>query len=331
MSLLPFSDIAAAVKRIQPYTQPTPIMQSRMLNSWFGHEIFFKVECLQRSGAFKFRGAINTLSWLHENGQLPKKVVANSSGNHAQAVALAANLFGIEAQIFTASNVSAVKAAATEYYGADLVICDTRIEADQQVQQAAEEDDVFWIPPFDHPQVIAGQGTVAYEALQQVEDVDAIFAPCGGGGLLSGTLIAARELAPNAVVIGSEPLIANDAVQSLRQGSIQRLPSSPATLADGAATLAISELTFAHLQHIDDFYEVDEAQIAYWTQWLQHLLKIHVEPTSAMSMAAVAAWSQTQDTAKRIVVILSGGNIDSTKMQAIWQTDYLQQMPILVE
>lgn len=331
MSLIDFSEIIAATQRIQPYACHTPIIQSRMLNSWLGHEIYFKAECLQRSGAFKFRGAINTLAWLQEQGQLPQKVVANSSGNHAQAIALAANLFNIDAQIFAAQNVSAVKAAATEYYGAELTLCETRALADQQVKQASEQPGVYWIPPFDHPQVIAGQGTVAVEALQQVEGINGIFAPCGGGGLLSGTLIATRELAAQAEVIGVEPLAGNDAMQSLQNGEIFRFEHSPQTLADGAATLAISELTFKHLQQLDDFYTVEEQQIAYWTQWLQHLLKLHVEPTSAMCMAAVVAWLQQQSSPQKVMVILSGGNIDQQKMQTLWQQDYLQQMPIIVE
>ncbi|WP_416307794.1 serine/threonine dehydratase [Neptunicella sp. SCSIO 80796] len=331
MSLIDFSEITAALQRIQPYASQTPIFQSRMLNTWLGHEVYFKAECLQRCGAFKFRGAVNTLAWLQQQGQLPRKVVANSSGNHAQAVALAANLFGIEAQIFTAKNVSAVKAAATEFYGAELTLCDTRVQADQQVKQASEQDGVYWIPPFDHPQVIAGQGTVAFEALQQVEGINGIFAPCGGGGLLSGTLIAARELAPQAEVIGVEPLAANDAMRSLQSGEVFRFEQSPKTLADGAATLSISDLTFEHLQHLDDFYTVEEPQIAYWTQWLQHLLKLHVEPTSAMCMAAVVAWLQQQSSPQKVMVILSGGNIDREKMQLLWQQDYLQQIPVLIE
>lgn len=331
MSAIDFSHIEAAAKRVAPYATVTPIFQSRMLNSWLGHEVYFKAECLQRGGAFKFRGAINTLAWLQEQGNLPHKVVANSSGNHAQATALAANLFGIDAEIFTAKNVSKVKAAATEFYGATLNMFDTRAEADQQVKLAAEQGGVYWLPPFNHAQVIAGQGTVAYEALQQVNGIDAIFAPCGGGGLLSGTLLATRHLAPDAQVVGVEPELGNDAMQSLQKGEIVRFTESPNTLADGAATLAVGDLTFPFLQQLDDFYTVEEEQIAYWTQWIQHLLKLHVEPTSAMSMAAVAAWLSQQTSPKKVMVILSGGNIDNSKMQQLWQQDYLQQMPILIE
>ena len=329
MSAVKFDDVRRALARLQPYLLPTPIFESRMLNDWLGHRILFKAECLQRTGAFKARGALNTLAWLQENGQLPERVVANSSGNHAQAVALAANLFGIQATIYTAQNVSAVKAAATEYYGAELIRCATRMEADRLVAEAAQQPGCYWIPPFDHPQVVAGQGTAMLEAASQIEQLDAVFAPCGGGGLLSGTLIAAREVFPACEVIGAEPAMANDAAMSLAAGSIRRLSSSPATLADGAATLAVSELTFNYLQQLDDFYQVDEAQIAYWTQWLTHLLKLQVEPTSAMSMAAVASWCMQQDEQKTVLVVLSGGNIDQAKHQLIWAEDYLQQPPIL--
>ena len=329
MSLVSFEMVQQAQQRLSKFLTPTPVFQSRMLNHWLGHQIYFKAECLQRTGAFKIRGALNTLAWLQEQGKLPATVVANSSGNHAQAVALAANLFGIKAKIFTAQNVSKVKAAATEYYGADLISFTTRAEADAAVAAAAQEPHHYWIPPFDHPQVIAGQGTALLESVNQIGSVDSVFAPCGGGGLLSGCWVTANTMMPECEVIGAEPLLGNDAAMSLQLGEIQRLSASPQTLADGAATLAISPLTFEHLQQLDDFYQVDETQIAYWTQWLQHLLKLHVEPTSAMTMAAVAAWCQQQGSEKQALVILSGGNIDHQKQTAIWQQDYLQQPPML--
>lgn len=339
MSLPTFEDVLAASERIHPYVHRTPILTSSLLDSWLtpeemeregaGHRIFFKVECLQRTGAFKLRGATNVLAWLKENDRLPEHIVANSSGNHAQAIAYAASLFDIPATIFTTASVSRVKAAATEYYGAELALFDTRTQADDAVQEAAGQPGVLWIPPFNHSQIIAGQGTAALEALQDLKQVDGVFAPVGGGGLISGTLLASRELCPDAQVIGAEPLIANDAANSLRQGRIVRLDGSPQTLADGAATPAVGDLTFPFLQQLDGFYEVEEAQIAYWTQWLQHLLKIHVEPTSAMSMAAVVGWLQEQDSPSTALVILSGGNIDQQRMQQIWAEDYLDQPPIL--
>jgi len=265
-----------------------------------------------------------------EEGRLGNQVVANSSGNHAQAVAYAAKLLGVKATIFSAQNLSKVKAAATQYYGATLDLSATRKEADEKVAKAAEKEGVFFVPPFNHYDVIAGQGTATKEALEQTGGVDALFAPVGGGGLISGSAISARALYPDIQVFGAEPLMANDAAQSLRSGKIESLAQQPMTLADGAATLQVGEKTFPFLQSLDGFYEIDETKIAYWTQWLQHLLKIHVEPTCAMSMGAVIDWLKTQDTEQKVLVMLSGGNIDQAKMQQIWQHDHLQTLPSLL-
>lgn len=324
-----FNDIKIASKRISPYIQKTPVLESNLLNQCLGSRILFKAECLQLTGAFKVRGAINTLAKLAENGTLPKKIVANSSGNHAQAVAYAAKLFGVKATIFSTKNVSAVKAAATRHYGAELTLFDTRVEADDAVKEAAKEKNTVWIPPFNHPDIIEGQGTLMLDTYEQVGDVDAVFAPCGGGGLLSGTLLTTRALNLQTKVIGAEPLMANDAAQSLRAKHIVSLRQPPVTLADGAATPSVGELTFPFLQQLDRLTEVSEQRIAYWTQWLQHLLKIHVEPTCAMSMQAVVEWLATVAKEQKVLVLLSGGNIDQAKMLQIWQQDYLTTLPTL--
>ncbi len=329
MSTLSIKDVTAAQQRITPYILKTPVLQSSLLNQWLGHEIMFKAECFQKTGAFKMRGAANILSWLKETGQQPQRIIANSSGNHAQGVSFASKLFNLPATIYSATNISGVKAAATKFYGADLKLFDTRKEADEQVLIASEEKGTYWIPPFNHEQIVSGQGTAALEALQEIGDVDCVCAPCGGGGLLSGTLLATRATSPKADVIGAEPLAGNDAAESIRQGSIQHLAQSPKTLADGAATLAVGDITFPFLQQLDNFYEINETMIAYWTQWLQHLLKAHVEPTSAMTMAAVTQWLKTKKTKQRVLIILSGGNIDHLKMQALWQDNHLQQTPNL--
>lgn len=326
MTQITLQDLLDAQHRIQDVVQATPLMQSHLLNRWLGHDIVFKTECLQTTGSFKLRGASNMLATLIEQGNKPKQVVANSSGNHAQAVAYAAAHWQIPATIYTTKNVSKVKAAATQYYGADVQYYDTRPEADRAVAEAAEAADCQWLPPFNHPAIIAGQGTAALEALQALDNIDAVVAPCGGGGLLSGTLVATRALAPKACVLGAEPLAGNDAAMSLRKGSICR-KEGVKTLADGAATPAVGEHTFAYLQQLDGFYEVSETDIAYWSQWLQHLLKIHVEPTSAMTMAAVCQWLKGQTQKQRILVILSGGNIDHEKMQQIWQAPHLNHPP----
>ncbi len=328
-ALTTFADVAAAALRIAGMVQHTPLLESRLLNDWLGHRVLFKAECLQTTGAFKLRGASNFLAHLAEQNALPERIVANSSGNHAQAVAKAASLYGLPATIYSTDNISAVKAAATRSYGAELRLYATRQEADAAVAEAANAQGTVWIPPYNHPDIIAGQGTATLEALRDAGQVDAVFAPCGGGGLLSGALLATRALMPDARVIGAEPMAANDAARSLQSGHIETLTDTPDTLADGAATPSVGSHTFPLLQQLDDFYEVDEVQIAYWTQWLHHLLKLHIEPTCAMTMAAVAAWAVNTEPGQTALVILSGGNISQASMQKIWHTDYLQQPPII--
>jgi threonine dehydratase len=330
MSSVTFADVQSAEKRISTFINKTPVLESQLLNSWLGHKLFFKAECFQKTGAFKLRGALNMMLKAKEEGRLGSQVVASSSGNHAQAVAYAAKMLGVKATIYSPQNVSQVKAAATQYYGATLDLSATRKEADQKVAEAASKPDVLWMPPFNHNDIIAGQGTAALEALGQTGEVDAVFAPVGGGGLVSGTLISTKTLFPKARVIGVEPLVANDAAESLRTGIIQSLTAQPDTLADGAATLQVGEKTFPHLQALDGFYEVHETKIAYWTQWLQHLLKVHVEPTCAMSMSAVVEWLKLQTSEQKVLVMLSGGNIDQQKMLKIWQYDHLQKVPSLL-
>ena len=330
-----FSDIKAAHTRIKPMIKRTPIVSSHRLNQWlscnlltgYQHEIFFKAECLQTTGAFKLRGASNFIAKLIESGEKPRQFVANSSGNHAQAVAYAASKFGIPATIYAADTISPIKATATQCYGAELKTFAKRTLADAAVAEASKAEGVVWIPPFNHPDVIAGQGTAALEAIEELDTVDAVFAPCGGGGLVSGSLITTRAMLPDAKVIGVEPLAANDAAESLRKGTIQYLTAPPKTLADGAATPSVGEHTFPFLQQLDDFYEVSEQQICYWTQWLHHLLKLHIEPTCCMTMSAVAKWLANQTQPQRVLVILSGGNISTQSMQTIHATDYLDQPP----
>ncbi len=326
---LSIQDIVAANQRIHKLVKHTQILTSSLLNKWLGHEIFFKAECFQTIGAFKARGACNTIAWLIENNIKPTRIVANSSGNHAQAVAWAANQFGIPSTIYMPSNSSKIKIQATSGYGAKVVLCESRAIADEKVKQASEEPGVYWIPPFNHEQVIAGQGTAVYEALMELGEVHAVFAPCGGGGLLSGSLIAANALSPHAEIIGAEPLNANDAAQSIRLNSIQRLQSTPDTIADGARTLAIGSITFEYLKKLHKIYEITESQIIYWTQWLTHLLKIRVEPTSAMAMEAASQWLSIQSAKKRVLIALSGGNIDQETSLKLWERNFLFDLPSL--
>lgn len=325
--MLSIHDIESAKKRIDSYIHRTPVMSSSLLNSWLGHEIFFKVECVQKIGAFKARGACNAIAWLREQHIPVKQVVANSSGNHAQAVAWAASRFGIDSTIYMPAYTSKVKVQATAAYGAKTVLLETRAMVDEQVRLAAEAKDTYWIHPYNHEQVITGQGTATLEAIQDLGEVDAVLAPCGGGGLLSGTLIAAHGASPKAKVIGAEPLNANDAAQSLRMGSIQSLTATPDTLADGAMTPFVGNITFEYLKLLDEMYEIEEERIVYWTQWLSHLLKIRVEPTSALPMEAAYQWLKKQVGKKKVLIILSGGNVDQVTELKIWSKNYLDQLP----
>ena len=329
--MLILKDIQRAVKRVTPYINKTPIVTSSLLNEWLGHEVYFKAECLQKVGAFKARGACNAVHQLMSEHSNVKRVVANSSGNHAQAVAWSARTFGINATIYMPSFASKVKAQATRSYGAEVVLGDTRQDVDRMVTEAAEQDGTYWIPPFNDEAVMAGQGTAALEAWSQLNhEPDAVFAPCGGGGLLSGTLAAVRGLSDKCQVIGAEPLNGNDAAISLRQGEVYCFENSPKTLADGAMTLSVGDKTFPHLKQLDGFFEINETDIAYWTQWLQHLLKLHVEPTSAMTMAAVCQWLKDKKSEpQKVLVILSGGNIDEAHMRRIWAEDHLAVQPKL--
>ena len=320
------SEIAIAHNRIAPYIHKTPILSSSILNQLLGHEILFKVECLQKIGAFKIRGALNTLLSLKEQNALPKKVVAFSSGNHAQAVAVAGKMLNVKTTIILPSFTSPIKQQATKYYGAEVINVSTRKEAEEKTAEIAARG-AFFIHPFDNDEVIAGQGTSCYEALQDGVNPDAIFATCGGGGWLSGTFLAKELLAPNVKVYGVEPLCANDAAQSYVAKKIIKFNDSPLTIADGARPPAVSERTFHYLQKLDGFFEIPEEDIIYWTQWLMHLLKITVEPTSAVSMAGAFEWLKTQKTKQRVLVMLSGGNISPDTYQKIWEKSYLENLP----
>lgn len=320
--------VVEALQRIRPHLPVTPLVASNLLNEWLGHEIIFKAEGFQRVGAFKIRGALNAMLALKEQGQLPKEVVAFSSGNHAQAVALAAKMMGVKATVIMPEFVSKVKQQATRSYGAEVVLTNTRQEAEAEATEAQARG-AYLLHPSANNHVIAGQGTACYEALQDGIAADAIFAACGGGGLLSGTWLAKQLIKPKAKVFAAEPLIANDASESYRSGKIMGFPDTPMTIADGARTLHVSELTFQYLKKLDGFYEISEEQIIYWSQWLQHLLKIVVEPTAALAMAAAYEWLKTQQTRQHVLVILSGGNIGAVAYRQIWEKDYLNQLPTL--
>ena len=320
--------IKLAYNRVKPYINPTPLLQSTQLNNWLGHEVIFKIEALQKVGAFKIRGATNTILSLKEQEKMPDAVVAFSSGNHAQAVALAASLFGRKSTVFMAKTSSKIKVQATRSYGAEVIITEDRKEAEARVKDI-ENDGAYFIHPFDNDMVIAGQGTACYEAFETGIKPSAIFATCGGGGLLSGTYLAKELCSPDSLVFAGEPANANDAASSYNSGQILSFENSPKSIADGALTLAVSPRTFHYLQKLNGFYEIAEDEIIYWTQWLTYLLKISLEPTSAVAMAAAFKWLQTQKQKQQILVILSGGNIAPETQRIIWENDYLGKIPAI--
>ncbi|MCO8648943.1 threo-3-hydroxy-L-aspartate ammonia-lyase, partial [Burkholderia multivorans] len=238
-----FDDVAAAAARIAGHARRTPVMTSRTVDDALGAQVFFKCENLQRMGAFKFRGAFNALSRFDAE-QRRRGVVAFSSGNHAQAIALSARMLGIPATIVMPQDAPAAKIAATRGYGGTVVTYDRYTEDREQIgRELAERDGLTLIPPYDHPDVIAGQGTAAMELFDEVGPLDAVFTPLGGGGLLSGTALATRALSPDARLYGVEPKAGNDGQQSFRSGAIVHI-DTPRTIADGAQTQHLGNITF---------------------------------------------------------------------------------------
>jgi threonine dehydratase len=321
------SAVTIAYNRIHTKINHTPLLKSNTLNEMLSSDLYFKFEGMQKVGAFKARGALNALLALQEKEALPKEVVAYSSGNHAQAVAWASKCLGIKATILIPKFASPVKIAATKNYGAEVILTEERQEAEALAAQKAKT--CFLLPPYDHDDVIAGQGTAALEAWMDEGGFDAVFAPCGGGGLISGAYLATKLFSNIAKIYAAEPEIANDAAQSYKAGVIKRFTTSPLTIADGTRTLSICERTFQYIKQLDGFYEVPESEIVYWTQWLTHLLKINLEPTCALGMAGAFNWIKNGHKKKKILIILSGGNIDPTTYHKIWGCNYLNYLPTI--
>ncbi len=308
--LLPtFQDVVSASERIRGHAIRTPVMTSRTVNKEFDAEVFFKCENFQRSGAFKFRGAFNALSKFDEH-QRRLGVVAFSSGNHAQAVALSASLLGIQATIVMPHDAPAVKVAATKGYGGNVVIYDRYKEDREQIgRDLAQKHGLTLIPPYDHPDVVAGQGTAARELIEEVGLLDAFFVCLGGGGLLAGSALAARALAPHCKVYGVEPQAGNDGQQSFRTGSIVHI-DTPKTIADGAQTQHLGEYTFPIIQRdVDDVLTVSDSQLVDCMRFFATRMKIVAEPTGCLGFAA-AREMKAHLRGKRIGVLVSGGNID---------------------
>jgi threonine dehydratase len=306
--LIEFSDVRAAARRIAPHARRTPVMTSAALDRLSRLSLFFKCENFQRAGAFKFRGACNAVMKLPDEVAV-RGVVTHSSGNHAQALALAARLRGIAADVVMPRNASPVKIRATGDYGARIHFCEPDQPSREGTAAAVVADTGgMLIPPYDHPDIVAGQGTAAMELLDEIAGLDSIIAPVGGGGLLSGTAIAARALSPAIRVFGAEPLGADDAARSLAAGML--LPqTAPDTVADGLLT-GLSALTFSIIRsHVERIVTVDEQAIIAAMRLVWERMKIIIEPSSAVAVAAVLSEEFPADAA-RVGVILSGGNVD---------------------
>lgn len=310
MSAIPaYEDVAAAAQRIEGHAHRTPVLRSATADKLLGAQVFFKCENLQRMGAFKFRGAFNALSRFTPL-QRPRGVIAFSSGNHAQAIALSARLLGMPAVILMPQDAPQAKVDATRGYGAEVTTFDRFTQDREQLTRAiAAERGMTLIPPYDHADIIAGQGTAAKELLDEVGELDFLFAPLGGGGLLSGTALAARALSPRCKVYGVEPLAGNDAQQSLLKGEIVHI-ETPKTIADGAQTQHVGQLTFPILQRdVDDVLTATDEQLVDAMRFLSERMKIVVEPTGCLGFAG-ARHGGLPITGKRVGIILSGGNVD---------------------
>ncbi|MFW9937986.1 MAG: pyridoxal-phosphate dependent enzyme [Candidatus Thorarchaeota archaeon] len=303
-----FQGIEDAYKRVKGIVNNTPVMTSRTLNRITGADVYFKCENFQRVGAFKFRGAYNALSQLSDD-EKKRGTITHSSGNHAQAVALAASLLRIHSTIVMPKGAPKNKINATKGYGAEIVFCDNTLEArSKTAEKIKAEKNLILIHPFDNDVIINGQGTAAYELIKEIGELDIVIAPLGGGGLLSGTAIAVKSLCPNAQVFGVEPSIADDAYRSIQAGYI--IPSTyPDTIADGLRT-SICERTFKIIQKfVDGILTVSEMEIIEAMKFLWERMKIVVEPSGAVPLAALLS-KKIEVTNKKVGLIISGGNID---------------------
>jgi len=311
-----FDDVRDAATRIDGYAARTPVLRSRLLDEQFGMELFFKCENFQRTGAFKFRGAFNALAHLSPD-QRQAGVVTFSSGNHGQALARAAALLGISVTIVMPEDAPESKAAATRGYGAKVVTYDRYgVDREHLAVEIAEQEHRTLIPPYDHPHVIAGQGTAACELFEEVGALDALFVPLGGGGLLAGSLLSAGAMAPECAVYGVEPAAGNDGQESLRRGEIVRI-EPPRTIADGAQTTHLGEHTFAIIRRgVADILTATDQDLVEVMRLFVSRMKMVVEPTGCLGLAG-AAQLRDRLQGRRVGVVISGGNVDVDRLAAL--------------
>ncbi len=311
-----YDDVVAAAERIKGHAHKTPVLTSRTVDELLGATVFFKCENFQRMGAFKFRGAFNALSKFSPK-QRKAGVVAFSSGNHAQAIALSAKLLDIPATIVMPHDAPAAKVAATKGYGGNVVHYDRYTEDREQIgHDLAEKFDLTLIPPYDHADVLSGQGTAAKELFEEVGPLDALFVPLGGGGLLAGCALAAKALSPDCAIYGVEPEAGNDGQQSFRSGKIVHI-STPKTIADGAQTQHLGRVTFPIIQNVvDDILTASDDELVEWMGFLASRMKLMVEPTGCLGLAAAQQKAAVLKD-KRIGVVVSGGNVDIARFASL--------------
>jgi threonine dehydratase len=310
-----FSDVAGAHERIRDVVHRTPVLSSATVDALTGATVLFKPENLQRMGAFKIRGAYNALSQLSAD-ERRRGVVAFSSGNHAQAVALAGRMLGVPRVIVMPADAPKVKVDATRGYGAEVVLYEKNQDREEVARKISSERGLALIPPYDHPHIVAGQGTAAKELIEDAGPLDLLLVPCGGGGLLSGCAIAAKHLNPGCRVIGVEPAAGDDATRSFRSRTLQTV-KNPDTIADGARTPSLGKVTYPLvMRYVDDMLTVTDEELLKSMFFLWERMKIVVEPTGAL--AACALFERKLDAkAKRVGVILSGGNVDVKAISAL--------------
>jgi threonine dehydratase len=310
-----FELVKAAQKRIKGHAHVTPVMTSQTLNDITGAHIFLKCENFQRMGAFKFRGAFNAMSQLSEE-QTKRGVLTYSSGNHAQAVALVGRLLKIRTVVVMPNNAPVIKREATEGYGATVVEYDPEETTREEICRDLESKQGYTVvPPYDHINIVAGQGTAARELIDEVKPLDMLLVPCGGGGLLSGCALAAKGMDVNCRVIGIEPQLADDATKSFHTGKLHTVKNPP-TIADGTRTPSLGEVTFPLvLKYVDDMQTVSETAIMDAVKFLFYRMKLVVEPSGVLGLAALLGGSVRPD--GRVGIILSGGNVDGATMKMI--------------
>jgi threonine dehydratase len=302
-------DVRAAAERLRGAASRTPVLTSRTLDALTGATVFLKCESFQRGGAFKFRGAYNAVSKLSVE-ERARGVLAYSSGNHAQAVALTGRLLGVQTVIVMPADAPAAKLDGTRGYGAEVVLYDRHGRSREEIAaELREERGMTLIPPYDHPDVIAGQGTAALEMIAEVGPLDMVMTPCGGGGLLSGTALAAKSISPGVRVMGVEPELADDATRSFRSGELQTVHNPP-TIADGLRTPALGRYTFPLVRaNVDEMRTVSERQIVEAMRFLWTRMKLVVEPSGAVPVAALLADPEAFR-GRRVGIVVSGGNVD---------------------